>query len=101
LFAVVNTEISVLARIKDGALESSMQYRVLLNREFGSPNPTPADWHDSLESLEATINSLANDGWTFPNAVIEEMSEDGFPHHRLYRLHQGTNENPGLLAVKP
>jgi hypothetical protein len=54
-----------------------------------------------LESLEATINSLANDGWTFPNAVIEEMSEDGFPHHRLYRLHQGTNENPGLLAVKP
>jgi hypothetical protein len=77
-----------------------MPYIVLLHRDFGAPNPTPADWHASLESLKALINSLIRDGWTFPGAVIERGHDDKFPGRALYRLHGGTGESPGLIAVQ-
>jgi len=77
-----------------------MPYKVLLHRDFGAPNPTPADWHESLQSLEAAINSLRRDGWIFPGAVIEEGRDDQVPGRPLYRLQGGTRENLGLIAVK-
>jgi hypothetical protein len=64
------------------------------------PDPTPADWHDSLESLEETINNFGREGWTFPDPVLEEEF-DTKTGPRRYRLHAGTRENPGLIAVRP
>src|SRR4030088_3121757 len=46
--------------------KGSMPYKVLLHRDFGAPNPTPADWDESLQSLKAVIYSLGRDGWNFP-----------------------------------
>jgi hypothetical protein len=77
-----------------------MPYKVLLHRDFGAPNPTPADWHESLQSLKAVIYSLGRDGWTFPGAVIEQGRDDKFPGQLLYRLHGGTRKSPGLIAVQ-
>ena len=79
---------------------SFMPYKVLLHRDFGAPNPTPADWHESLQSLKAVIYSLGRDGWIFPGAVIEQAPDDKFPGRSLYRLHGGTRECPGLIAVQ-
>jgi hypothetical protein len=77
-----------------------MAYTVLLHREFGAPGPTPADWHDSMESLEATINRWRQEGWTFPGGVIEEGRDKGLHPVHLYRVHTGSSENPGLIAVR-
>jgi len=75
-----------------------MPYKVLPHRDFGAPSPTPADWHESLQSLKAVIYSLVRDGWTFPGAVIEQGRDDKFPGRSLYRLQGGTRECPGLIA---
>jgi hypothetical protein len=75
-----------------------MPYKVLLHRDLGAPDPTPADWHESLQSLEAVVNNSKQNGWTFPGAVIEKCRDDQL--RPLYRLHAGTRESPGLIAVQ-
>jgi hypothetical protein len=77
-----------------------MPYKVLLHRDFGAPNPTPADWHASLQALKALTSSLIQDGWTFPGAVIERGRDDKFPDRPLYRLHGGAGKSRGLIAVQ-
>jgi len=80
-----------------------MQYKICVHRQRKIPlvDRTPADWHKSLEDLEAVINKWAKDGWSFPGAVVEEQSGPDFRYEPSYRLHAGTAESPGLLALKP
>jgi hypothetical protein len=99
----VNTQECVFLSPPVACHAVDMEYKICLHRNPGIPlgERTPADWHGSLEELEAVMNKWAKDGWTFPGAEIEAQSGPGVRREQSYRLHAGTKENPGFLAVKP
>ena len=76
-----------------------MQYKILLHGESVASNPSPADLHESVEALQATLDKWGNEGWTFPGANIQELMQEGPEYRSSYRLTGGDN-SPALLAVR-
>ena len=76
-----------------------MQYKILLHGESVASNPSPADLHESVETLQATLDKWGDEGWTFPCASIQELMQEGPEYRSCYRLTVGDN-SPALLAVR-
>jgi hypothetical protein len=80
-----------------------IEHKIFLHRDSYAAllDRTPADWFENLDDLEFVINKLGEQGWTCPRATIQKRTEAiKRPETTKYRLHQGTPESVGIIAVR-